>query len=88
MRLRWVALLSLIFTYAFFFEYLPPFRWVDISGDLQGFQFPLNDYAFRSLSTGHVPEWDPTMYFGMTGAIVSVVSLLGLLLCVRWPRAR
>ena len=68
MRLRWVAALSLLFTYVFFFEYLPPFRWVDIPHDLQYFHYPLNDFAFRSLSAGHLPEWDPTMYCGMSFA--------------------
>jgi hypothetical protein len=66
MRLWSVAALSLVFTYLFFFEYLPPARWVDIPYDLQYYHYPLDDFAFRSLKTGHIPEWDPTIYCGMS----------------------
>jgi hypothetical protein len=66
MRLWSVAALSLVFTYLFFFEYLPPARWVDIPYDLQYYHYPLDDFAFRSLQTGHIPEWDPTTYCGMS----------------------
>ena len=65
MRLRWVAVASLLFTYCFFFEYLPPFRWVDIPHDLEYYHYPLDDYAFQSLRQGHIPEWDPSMYCGI-----------------------
>jgi hypothetical protein len=68
MRFCFVAALSLLFTYAFFFEYLPPTRWVDIPHDMQYFHYPLDDFAFQSLSHGHIPEWDPTDYCGMTFA--------------------
>ena len=61
-----VAALSLVFTYLFFFEYLPPARWVDIPYDLQYYHYPLDDFAFRSLKAGHIPEWDPTIYCGMS----------------------
>ena len=66
MRLRLVAALSFLFTCLFFFEYLPPIRWVDIPYDLQGYHYPLADFAVRSLGHAHVPEWDPTMYCGMS----------------------
>ncbi len=66
MRLRYVAALSLLFTYWFFFEYLPPFRWVDIPHDLQYYHFPLDDYAFQSLRHGHFPEWDPALDCGIS----------------------
>jgi len=66
MRLRSVAALSFLFTSLFFFEYLPPIRWVDIPYDLHGYHYPLADFAFRSLQLGQVPEWDPTMYCGMS----------------------
>src|SRR5258708_23610075 len=66
MRLWSVAALSLVFTYLFFFEYLPPARWVDIPYDLQYYHYPLDDFAFRSLKAGHIPEWDPTIYCGMS----------------------
>src|SRR5438477_10879327 len=68
MRLRSVAALSLLFTYAFFFEYLPPFRWVDIPHDLEYWHYPLDDFAFQALRQGHIPEWDPTLVCGMTFA--------------------
>ena len=61
-----IALLSLLFTYLFFFEYLPPVRWVHIPFDLNGFHYPLADYAFQSLRQGHFPLWDPTIYCGMS----------------------
>jgi len=66
MRLWSVAALSLVFTYLFFFEYLPPARWVDIPYDLQYYHYPLDDFAFRSIKAGHIPEWDPTIYCGMS----------------------
>jgi hypothetical protein len=61
-----VALLSLLFTYFFFFEYMPPVRWVHIPYDLNGFHYPLADYAFQSLRHGRFPLWDPTIYAGMS----------------------
>src|SRR5260221_8108569 len=66
MRLWSVAALSLVFTYLFFFEYLPPARWVDIPYDLQYYHYPLDDFAFRSVKAGHIPQWDPTIYCGMS----------------------
>jgi hypothetical protein len=59
-------LASLVFTYLFFFEYIPPVRWVHIPYDLQGFHYPLADYAFQSLRHGRFPLWDPTIYCGMS----------------------
>lgn len=61
-----IALASFVFTYLFFFEYLPPVRWVHIPFDLNGFHYPLADYAFQRLSQGHFPLWDPTIYAGMS----------------------
>src|SRR5258708_9988720 len=66
MRLWSVRTLSLVFIYMFFFEYLPPARWVDIPYDLQYYHSPLDDFAFRSLKAGHIPEWDPPIYCGMS----------------------
>ena len=57
---------SLVFTYLFFFEYIPPVRWVHIPYDLEGFHYPLADYAFQSLRHGRFPLWDPTIYCGMS----------------------
>jgi len=61
-----IALVSLLFTYAFFFEYIPPFRWVHLPYDLIGFHYPLADYAFQRLRQGRLPLWDPTIYAGMS----------------------
>jgi hypothetical protein len=65
-ELSWVAFASLVFTYAFFFEYLPPFKVVHIPYDLDGYHYPLLDYAFRSLRQGIFPQWDATIYCGIT----------------------
>ena len=61
-----IALASLVFTYLFFFEYIPPIRWVHIPFDLEGFHYPLADYAFQSLRQARFPLWDPTIYCGMS----------------------
>jgi hypothetical protein len=61
-----IALVSLLFTWLFFFEYIPPVRWVHIPYDLNGFHYPLADYAFQSLRQGRFPLWDPTIYCGMS----------------------
>ncbi len=63
-----VVPLSLAFTYAFFFEYLPPLKWVRIPFDLESFHYPLIDYAFRALQEGRFPEWDPSIYCGLSFA--------------------
>ncbi len=65
-RLRMVAALSFAFTYLFFLDYLPPFRRVHIPYDLQGFHYPLADYAFQAIRHGRFPEWDPTIYCGLS----------------------
>lgn len=61
-----MALASLVSTYLFFFEYIPPVRWVHIPYDLEEFHYPLADYAFQSLRQGRFPLWDPTIYCGMS----------------------
>jgi len=61
-----IALAAFVFTYLFFFEYIPPVRWVHIPFDLHGFHYPLADYAFQRLRQGHFPLWDPTIYAGMS----------------------
>jgi len=61
-----IALASFLFTYLFFFEYIPPVRWMHIPYDLNGFHYPLADYAFLRLRQGHFPLWDPTIYAGMS----------------------
>jgi len=59
---------SLVFTYLFFIEYLPPFKRVHVTHDLEAFHYPLMDYAFQSLRHGRFPEWDPSIYCGMNFA--------------------
>jgi hypothetical protein len=65
-RLRMVAAISLVFTYLFFLDYLPPFKRVHVPYDLEGFHYPLADYAFQSLRHGQFPEWDPFLYCGIS----------------------
>ena len=64
MRLSTIALLSLIFSYLFFAEYLPPLRRVHVPYDLDGYHYALGDYAYQSLLEGHFPEWDSINYCG------------------------
>jgi hypothetical protein len=64
-RLR-VALLTLVATYAFFYEYLPPFKTVHLWSDVAGYHYPLQSYAFQSLREGRIPLWDPSVYCGIT----------------------
>jgi hypothetical protein len=65
---RRVALLSLAATWLFFFEYLPPFKRVHLPYDMEGFHYPLLHYAARSLAEGRFPEWDPSIYCGLSYA--------------------
>ncbi|HWR49600.1 MAG TPA: YfhO family protein [Bryobacteraceae bacterium] len=65
-RLRTVGLLSLIFTYVFFLNYLPPFKRVHIPFDLEGYHYPLVNYAFQALREGRFPEWDAAQYCGIS----------------------
>lgn len=66
-RLR-VALLALIATYGLFFEYLPPFKRVHLWSDVAGYHYPLQRYAFQSLKEGRIPQWDASIYCGITFA--------------------
>jgi hypothetical protein len=61
-----VAAVSLVFSYLFFAEYLSPLRRVHIPYDLEGYHYPLVDYAFQALKAGHFPEWDWTIYCGQS----------------------
>ena len=65
-RLRVVAAWSLVVTYLFFLEYLPPFQRVHVPYDLEGFHLPLFDYAFQCFRAGRFPVWDPVMYCGLS----------------------
>lgn len=57
--------LSLVFTYLFFLEYLPPLRHVHIPYDLQAYHYSLNDYVFQALRQGRFPEWDAALDCGL-----------------------
>jgi len=46
-RLRTVAVLSIVFTYFFFIEYLPPFSRVHVPYDLEGYHFSLSTSHFN-----------------------------------------
>lgn len=61
-----VVLASLLLTYLFFFEYLPPFKRVYLWSDIAGYHYPLHLYAFQSLKEGRMPEWDPSIYCGIS----------------------
>ena len=61
-----MAFASLLFTYAFFFEYLPPFKTLHIPYDLDAYHYPLLDYAFRQLRQGILPQWDAAIYCGIS----------------------
>jgi hypothetical protein len=61
-----VAVISLLFTGLFFLEYLPPIERVHMFSDIEGYHYPLLHYAFITLQHGHLPEWDPTIYCGLS----------------------
>jgi len=61
-----VGLVALIVTYAFFIEYLPPFKRVHLWSDAAGYHYPLQRYAFQSLKEGRIPQWDSSIYCGIS----------------------
>ena len=61
-----VGVLSLVATYIFFFEYLPPFKRVHLWSDLGGYHYPLHRFAFQALKEGRVPLWDSSIYCGIS----------------------
>ena len=87
-----IFLLALVCTYAFFFEYLPPVRSVHIPYDLEGYHLPLADYAFQQLKQGRWPQWDPSIYSGMSFAanVQSALYYPGtvLMFLATWGRER
>src|SRR5258708_12600304 len=68
MATRTVAIVSFLFTIVFFFEYTPLARRVHIPFDLESFHYPLADYASQAIRHGRLPQWDPTIYCGLTFA--------------------
>jgi hypothetical protein len=65
-RTPFIALVSFLFTFLFFIEYTPLYRKVHIPFDLEAFHYPLADYAFQAVRQGRVPQWDPTIYSGLS----------------------
>jgi hypothetical protein len=61
-----VAVASFLFTVLFFVEYTPLLPRVHIPFDLEGFHYSLADYAFQALRHGRFPQWDPTIYCGLS----------------------
>jgi hypothetical protein len=59
---------ALCATYAFFYEYLPPFKQIHLYSDIEGYHYPLQRYAFHALKSGHFPQWDPSIYCGISFA--------------------
>jgi len=43
-------------------------RWVHIPFDLEGYHYPLLNYAFQALQQGRFPEWDQSQYCGISFA--------------------
>ena len=82
----------MVCTYAFFYEYLPPVRRVHIPYDLEGYHLPLADYAFQQLKQGRWPQWDPSIYSGMSFAsnVQSALYYPGtwLMFLMTWGRER
>ncbi len=65
-EIPWVAVLGFLATYGFFCEYLPPIERVHLYSDIEGYHFPLQRYAFQSLKEGRFPQWDPSIYCGVS----------------------
>src|ERR1700745_1591007 len=65
-RTRYIVILSFLFTVLFFIEYTPLLRRTHIPYDLEGFHYPLADYAFQAIRHGRFPEWDPSIYCGLS----------------------
>lgn len=63
-----IAGITLLALYAMFCEYLPPLRKMHVGGDIQGYHWPLLNYAFQSLKDGQFPWWDPWIYCGISFA--------------------
>ncbi len=91
-RTRSVAILSFLFTALFFIEYTPLSGRVHIPFDLEGFHYSLADYAYQAIHTGRFPQWDPTIYGGMTFVGNPQAALFypptWLMLAANWGRSR
>ena len=91
-RIRFVAALSLLFTALFFIEYTPVLPRMRIPYDLEGFHYPLADYAFRALKQGRFPQWDPTTYCGLSFADNAQTAIyyppMWLMFALKWGSAK
>jgi hypothetical protein len=91
-RIRVVAALSLLFTALFFIEYTPVLPRMRIPYDLEGFHYPLADYAFRALKQGRFPQWDPTTYCGLSFADNAQTAIyyppMWLMFALKWGSAK
>ena len=91
-RTRYVAVLSFFFTVLFFVEYTPLHRRVHIPYDLEGYQYPLIDYAFQAIHQGRFPQWDPTIYAGLSFAGNTQAALFypptWLVFAANWARPK
>jgi hypothetical protein len=63
-----VAAVSFAATALFFFEYLPWAKRVHLFSDIEGYHYPLYTYAHRLLRQGELPEWDASIYCGISYA--------------------
>ena len=60
-----VVFVSLLSTWLFFFEYIPPNKRVRLWSDIEGYHYPLLSYAHKSIMAGRFPLWDPAIYCGI-----------------------
>ncbi len=67
---RWalLAVVSLCGLWLFFLEYLPPLQAVSMHSDLQGYHYPLLNFAWHEIRNGRLPLWDPVIYCGISYA--------------------
>jgi len=65
MRLR-AAFFAFLATYLFFYEYLPPWKTVHLFSDIEGYHYPLYNYAQKAFHEGRFPEWDVAEYSGIS----------------------
>ncbi len=76
--------------YLFFLEYLWPLRRVHLFSDIEGYHWPLLSYAYQSLREGRFPQWDPSIYCGVSFVGNPQAALFyppnWLLFAMTWPR--
>ncbi|MDX1979918.1 MAG: YfhO family protein [Bryobacteraceae bacterium] len=60
-----VAAGSIVSALLLFHEYLPPAKSVHFWADIDGYHYPLLNYAHKAIRQGRFPQWDHTVYSGM-----------------------